>query len=90
MLHVRHSGIRGYAASCARVSLVSAGIAGGSLCAAAWSADGARLYAGGRYQSDGALPVVIWQEEGRGPRSQAPLAQNTVMQLLLCGDGVAE
>jgi WD40 repeat protein len=67
----------------------TAGIAGGSLCAAAWSADGTRLYAGGRYQSEGALALVIWQEEGRGRRSQVSLAQNTIMQLLPCGDGVA-
>ncbi len=32
---------------------------------------------------------MIWQDEGRGKRSQAPLSQNTIMQLLPCGDGVA-
>ena len=31
----------------------------------------------------------IWQDEGRGKRSQAPLSQNAIMQLLPCGDGVA-
>ena len=33
--------------------------------------------------------VVIWQDEGRGKRSEAPLSQNTIMQLLPCGDGIA-
>ena len=32
---------------------------------------------------------MIWQDEGRGKRSQAPLSQNTIMQLLPCGDGIA-
>ncbi len=45
---------------------------------------------GGRgYKVDGRNPVLIWQGEGRGKRSQAPLSQNTIMQLLPCGDGVA-
>ena len=57
--------------------------------AVAWSADGARLYAGGRYQATAASPVMIWQDEGRGKRAEAPLAQNTIMQLLPCGAGIA-
>jgi WD40 repeat protein len=65
------------------------GISGGNFYGVAWSADGARLNAGGFYNKDGIRPVFIWQGEGRGKRTQAPLAQNTVMQLLPCGDGVA-
>ncbi len=65
------------------------GISGVNLGRVAWSADGARLYAGGRYQSGGMLPIVIWQDEGRGKRSQAPLLQSTIMQLLPCGGGIA-
>ena len=42
-----------------------------------------------RIPGDGKIPVVIWQDEGRGQRSEAPLAQNTIMQLLPCGDGIA-
>jgi WD40 repeat protein len=68
----------------------TSGVSGGNLGKVAWSADGARLYAGGRHQSsDGGLPVLIWQGEGRGKRTQTPLAQSTIMQLLPCGDGVA-
>ena len=45
---------------------------------------------GGSIQSaNGGLPVMIWQDEGRGKRAEAPLAQNTIMQLLPCGAGIA-
>ena len=65
-------------------------ISGGNLAAAAWSADGARLYAGGEYQpAGGRTPVLIWQDEGRGQRSEAPLALDTIMQLLPCGGDIA-
>jgi hypothetical protein len=66
------------------------GVSGGNLSKVAWSADGARLYAGGRYQStDGGLPVFIWQDQGGGKREQVPLSHDAIMQLLPCGDGVA-
>ena len=64
------------------------GISGGNLGNVAWSADGARLYAGGTYGSPGS-PVVIWQDEGRGKHAEAPLSQSTIMQLLPCGAGIA-
>jgi WD40 repeat protein len=67
----------------------TSGISGGNLGRVAWSADGARLYAGGIPSKDGIRLVFIWQDEGRGERSRAPLSQNTIMQLLPCGDGVA-
>ena len=65
------------------------GISGGSLNAVAWSADGSRLYAGGRTGKSGPKPVQIWQDEGRGKRAEAPLAQSTIIQLLPCGAGLA-
>ena len=68
----------------------SSGVLGGSLSSVAWSADGARLYAGGRHQSaDWRVPVVIWQEEGRGVRSEVPLSQSVISQLLPCSSGIA-
>ncbi len=66
----------------------TSGVSGGSLNAVAWSADGARLYAGGTYGSPGSH-IAIWSDEGRGKRAQAPLSQSTIMQLLPCGDGIA-
>ena len=67
----------------------TSGIEDGDLSKAAWSADGARLYAGGRYSPPDGRRLAIWQNEGRGARSQLPLSRNTVMQLLPCGDGIA-
>ncbi len=67
----------------------TAGISGGDLNTVAWSADGARLYAGGRYWNNGSDPLVVWQDEGRGRRSEAPLSQNTITRLLPCGAGIA-
>ena len=67
----------------------TSGITGGEQ-KVAWSADGARLYAGGRgHKVVGKNPAVIWQREGRGKRTQAPLSQNTIMQLLPCGEDIA-
>ena len=54
----------------------------------AWSADGARLYAGGRYRG-GNASVVIWQDEGQGRRSIAPVSHDTIMHLLPCGGEIA-
>jgi WD40 repeat protein len=65
------------------------GIADGDLSKAAWSADGSRLYAGGRYSPTDGRRLAIWQNEGQGSRAQVPLSQNTVMQLMPCGDGMA-
>lgn len=65
----------------------TSGISGGCFYGVAWSDDGARLYAGKGKRAP--FDLFIWQDEGRGERSEAPLAQNTVMQLLPCGDGVA-
>ncbi len=68
----------------------TSGIGGFGTGSVAWAADGTRLYAGGGdYKVDGRNPVVIWPGEGRGKRSEAPLSQSTIAQLLPCGDGVA-
>ena len=34
-------------------------------------------------------PVLIWQNEGRGKRSQVPLSQSTIRQLRPSGEGIA-
>ncbi|MGO8955360.1 MAG: toll/interleukin-1 receptor domain-containing protein [Rhodomicrobium sp.] len=81
----------------------ASGIGGDHRVAVAWSADGARLYGGGNHtkvslkllHAVGLNPtgqfqrLSIWQEEGRGRRSEAPLSESTIMQLLPCGDGMA-
>jgi WD40 repeat protein len=66
----------------------TSGIGGDDLGAVAWATDGARLCAGGTTFKT-PEPIVIWQDEGQGKRSQVPLSRGTIMQLLPCGDGVA-
>ena len=67
----------------------TAHIDGGNLFAVAWSADGARLYAGGRYRAQDASWVRIWDEEGHGKGRDVAVAQNTIMELLPCRDKIA-
>jgi WD40 repeat protein len=57
--------------------------------AVGWSADGERLYAGGRYNRQNGYPVRIWQREGRGEARDIPIAHNTVMGVQACGDSMA-
>ncbi|MFY9892593.1 MAG: hypothetical protein WAK63_00475, partial [Xanthobacteraceae bacterium] len=67
----------------------TAGVDNGGLSAVAWSADGARLYAGGKYQDKGAFPVRFWDKEGQGKGRDLAVAQNTIMELLPCRDKIA-
>lgn len=46
-----------------------------------WSADGAELYAGGRYWKTGAVPVRRWADAGRGRYRDLPAANSTIMDL---------
>ena len=67
----------------------TADVANGDLSAVAWSADGARLYAGGRYDVQGADPVRIWDQAGRGKGRDVAVAQDFIDQLLPCRDKIA-
>jgi WD40 repeat protein len=67
----------------------TADVDNGDLSSVAWSADGARLYAGGQYYAQGAYPVRIWVEEGRGKGRDAAVARNTITHLLPCRDKIA-
>ena len=61
------------------------GVGNGNLGRVAWSADGRRLYAGGRYQKqfDGIwkYPIRTWSDGGRGGYADIPAANNTIMDL---------
>ncbi|KAA6184094.1 PDZ domain-containing protein [Thiohalocapsa marina] len=46
----------------------SRGLDNGDLSKVAWSADGRRLFAGGRFQRRGTFPVVVWEQAGQGKR----------------------
>ena len=70
------------------------GIADGDLSTALWSADGRRLIAGGRSDMRGAdaqrrYPAVIWDDAGRGPRREQPVALNAIQDIVPCGPGFA-
>ena len=67
----------------------TAGLEGGDLGRVAWSADGAVLFAGGRYhQRDGIRPVITWADGGAGARRRLPASADTIMSLvpLAAGD----
>ena len=55
----------------------------------AWSADGARLYAGGSYTAQDWTQLRMWDDEGRGSWRDLPLAQQTIKQILPCRDTLA-
>jgi WD40 repeat protein len=52
-----------------------------------WSADGATLYAGGRFDRNGVIPVVAWDRGGRGSPRFLPGADNTIMSPAAMPDG---
>jgi WD40 repeat protein len=56
----------------------------GDMTAVAFSPDGKRLFAGGKYYSSGSRPVVIWENAGTGPRREILLGKSTVMHILPC------
>jgi WD40 repeat protein len=56
----------------------------GDLSAVAWSPDGRRLFAGGKYYSGGGRPLVIWENAGEGSRREILLGQSTIMHLVSC------
>jgi WD40 repeat protein len=65
----------------------TSGLDNGHLATIAWSADGATLYAGGRYQRAGTIPVVAWSAAGAGPRRELAAGTNTIMSVRPLLDG---
>ena len=61
----------------------------GNLFVVSWSADGARLYAGGMFSSDGRFRVLSWEQTRRGTTRELDGPSNTVTHLVPCGEGVA-
>jgi WD40 repeat protein len=64
-------------------SLDMSGVTNGNLLSAAWSADGERLCAGGRYGDEtGVVALRCWGERGRGPFEDVTFgATNTILDL---------
>jgi WD40 repeat protein len=69
------------------------GVNNGNLSSVAWSSDGKRLVAGGRFNKlvDGVwrTPVRIWDGNGRQLAADIPLTDNTIHSLIPCGDAIA-
>ncbi|WP_447973106.1 caspase family protein [Nitrospira sp. Kam-Ns4a] len=65
----------------------SEGVRSGNVSSVAWSADGRRLYAGGRYHLNGSYPIRVWAEAGRGQATDLPATKNTIMDLQPLADG---
>ncbi|QTR54942.1 caspase family protein [Thiothrix unzii] len=63
------------------------GIDNGNLGRIAWSQDGRRLTAGGRYEDGNGRPLVVWDKGGAGKRSLWRASQNTVMDIKPLKDG---
>lgn len=60
------------------------GLDNGSLGSVAWSADGTKLYAGGKYWGGTARSIAIWDHGGQGPRRLVPFSNNTILQFFPC------
>ncbi len=59
----------------------------GELGIVAWSQDGSRLYAGGRYHDGKGSPLVVWEKAGTGQRTLWRASQSTVMAIQPLKDG---
>jgi WD40 repeat protein len=65
------------------------GLDNGDLAAVAWSADGTTLYAGGKYDDENGMNLILaWDQGGRGARRHfAAPTSNTLMTLWPLADG---
>ncbi len=63
------------------------GLDNGVLNRVTWSADGEYLYATGWYEKGGRVPVVRWEDEGRGRRREKAAANKMLMHLQPLKDG---
>ena len=59
----------------------------GDLSKVAWSTDGSRLYAAGRFAQSGLSPIVVWPQAGRGTPQFWPASSNTITDLRPLADG---
>jgi WD40 repeat protein len=60
----------------------TSGVTSGDLSKVAWSRDGATLFAGGRYDENGAPPALAWAEGGFGALRSIAAGRNTIMSLV--------
>jgi len=67
----------------------TSGMSNGDLNSVAWSSDGERLYAAGKYSIGVERAVRIWDNRGRGEGQDVLVARNEIRQLQPCGANVA-
>ncbi|MGH6816813.1 MAG: caspase family protein [Hyphomicrobiaceae bacterium] len=76
-----------------RFAADTAGVDNGDLSKVAWTTDGTRLYAGGRYQKHYTHgwrnTIRIWDGAGQGAAREVDASFNNIMQFLNCGNGLA-
>lgn len=65
------------------------GIEKGDLFATAWSSDGKRLFAAGRYEKDGQFPVLVWDSAGKRLDRSIDGPTDSVQHIIPCGTAVA-
>ena len=65
----------------------TAGVGNGNLSTVAWSADGAVLFAGGRYDVAGTNPIRRWADAVRGSAKDLSGPLNTIMDIRPLSDG---
>jgi WD40 repeat protein len=71
-----------------KVAASNKGVASGGLENVAWSADGRRLYAGGKLRQDGRFSVRIWPDAGRGAPQDVPATGGAIMQFAPVPEGI--
>jgi WD40 repeat protein len=59
----------------------------GNLFSVAWSTDGSRLYAAGRFEQYGLSPIVVWPKAGRGTPQFRPASTDTIVDLRPLANG---
>lgn len=62
-------------------------VTNGTLSAVAWSRDGRRLFAAGRFQRGDSFPILVWPDQGRGSPSLLDGSSATVMDLATLSGG---
>ena len=70
-----------------RYAPATQGVDNGDVSTVAWSRDGQRLYAGGRYNQSGIYPILTWTQAGRSVATVWPASTNTIMDLRALANG---
>jgi WD40 repeat protein len=65
------------------------GLDNGDLNSVAWSSDGTRLYAAGKYTAGPDRMVRIWDKQGRGEGQSVAISRYNIDHLLPCGANIA-